>query len=294
MQLETYVETIKQRFPQVAIQRTNLLTHGTDHDVVEVNDEWMFLFPRDSSVATKLLTQMQVLPELARTLSTAPIPAFEYVWAGGQEYAFPFGGYRKLRGLPLDDESITLIQMEKLMAPLVTFFNELHQFPVSRAKQLGVRDGKAVWQKRFEQIAASVFPLLDHRQREKATARWEHFFTNKAYTTFQSVLTHRDLGGDHILCTPEHGHITGILDWGDLAIGDPAHDFVRLVAERGKAFVERLLTGYRGEVNASFWQRVDFYLYDYPPYACVLKAIRRGNPGHLKYWLECLRTELDK
>ena len=37
-------------------------------------------------------------------------------------------------------------------------------------------------------------------------------------------LLHGDLARMHILVEPEHGNLTGVIDWGDLQVGDPAWD----------------------------------------------------------------------
>jgi aminoglycoside phosphotransferase (APT) family kinase protein len=45
------------------------------------------------------------------------------------------------------------------------------------------------------------------------------------------VLIHADLGAEHVFA--EHGRITGVIDWGDAAIGDPALDLGRLMRDFG-------------------------------------------------------------
>ena len=62
------------------------------------------------------------------------------------------------------------------------------------------------------------------------------------------------------------GEISGIIDWGDTAIGDPAIDFTGLLASYGKDFVERVLSRYRGRVDASFRDRCNFMLGGNPTY----------------------------
>jgi len=40
---------------------------------------------------------------------------------------------------------------------------------------------------------------------------------------FEPVLTHSDLGPEHLLC--RDGRLVGVIDWGDARVGDPALDY---------------------------------------------------------------------
>jgi aminoglycoside phosphotransferase (APT) family kinase protein len=56
------------------------------------------------------------------------------------------------------------------------------------------------------------------------------------------VVAHADLGAEHIL--ELDGTLTGIIDWSDAAITDPALDFARLYRDFGPRFLEGLLQAY--------------------------------------------------
>ena len=55
------------------------------------------------------------------------------------------------------------------------------------------------------------------------------------------------------------GRLTGLLDWTDAALGDPAFDLIVLLAWRGWGFVERVLDAYRLPVDPGFRRRVAFF-----------------------------------
>jgi aminoglycoside 2''-phosphotransferase len=54
---------------------------------------------------------------------------------------------------------------------------------------------------------------------------------------------HADLSADHILRVGVSA--TGIIDWGDVSIGDPDYDFNYLYEEFGEDFVREMATYYR-------------------------------------------------
>ena len=77
------------------------------------------------------------------------------------------------------------------------------------------------------------------------------------------------MSGEHIFCEPEHDVLTGVIDWGDVTIGDPAIDFVGLHHVGGKEFVESVLMRHQNTIDSAFWQRIDFYLH-YSPFSQLL------------------------
>ncbi len=55
----------------------------------------------------------------------------------------------------------------------------------------------------------------------------EHFLSRyRAGIVAHEVVLHGDLVGDHLLVDEHTGRLTGIIDFSDVALGDPAHDFL--------------------------------------------------------------------
>lgn len=58
------------------------------------------------------------------------------------------------------------------------------------------------------------------------------------------LLMHHDMSPEHLIVDAATGDLAGILDWTDAILGDPARDFVALVAWRGWSFAEEVLRRY--------------------------------------------------
>ena len=282
-------ELITHNFPQVAMQSVRPITRGWDSFVLEVNDELIFRFPMRDDVIPYIEKEMGLLPLLEPTLST-PIPHFDYIGHGNASYPYMFVGYRKLNGTALE-ESIAPDQLAVLAPALATFLSELHSFPIAQANKAGVEaHTPEAWRERYRaryiDLQKRAFPMLDAELRAKSERLWEDFLENEAIFTFQPVLIHCDLAGEHILCGPQRGILTGVIDWGDATIGDPTMDFVGLHNCHGRVFTEQVLAGYQGTVDTAFWQRMDFYLC-YGPFSELLygayseseKFIAKGIDG---------------
>jgi aminoglycoside 2''-phosphotransferase len=261
--IDLYRALVERNFPDIVIHTVVHNTRGWDSFVLEVNDEWIFRFPMRDDVLVYLRRELGLLPFLAPALST-PIPYFVYFGLGGEDHPLLFVGYPKLQGVLFEDESITEEQLILLAAELGTFISELHRFPIAQAVWLSVENHtpeqwRARYHKRYEMLVKQSFPRLDVVLRARAEHIWMEFLSDESIFTFQPVLLHADLVGGHILCDPARGRLTGIIDWGDCVIGDPALDFSGLDLQYGRVFVERVISHYQGNIDKSFWQRMTFY-----------------------------------
>jgi aminoglycoside phosphotransferase (APT) family kinase protein len=142
----------------------------------------------------------------------------------------------------------------------------------------GVEFWVQLYQRRFEQIQAAVFPHLSEAMQQRARQRWETYLTRHALLPFAPTLIHRDLWLHHLLCDPEQGTLSGVIDWGEVAIGDPALDYMGLYLRWGREYIEEIRSLAKLAPDPTFWQRLDFYrefyFQFYPPYTEAFKAAR--------------------
>jgi aminoglycoside phosphotransferase (APT) family kinase protein len=71
----------------------------------------------------------------------------------------------------------------------------------------------------------------------------------------ERVVAHADLGAEHVL--ELDGALTGIIDWSDAAVTDPAVDFARLYRDFGPASLDELLQAYGPLPDAM--PRIEFF-----------------------------------
>lgn len=89
------------------------------------------------------------------------------------------------------------------------------------------------------------------------------------------VLAHNDLGIKHVLVDAS-GRVTGVIDWSDAALTDPARDFGLLYRDLGPPALHAALVAY-GEVEDDVLSRAELYA-------------RCGALEDLAYGLETGRT----
>lgn len=72
------------------------------------------------------------------------------------------------------------------------------------------------------------------------------------------VFCHNDLGGEHVLIDPVSGLPSGVIDWSDARLTDPAVDFALLWFDLGADVVTAALEAY-GAVADDFVERIRWY-----------------------------------
>jgi aminoglycoside phosphotransferase (APT) family kinase protein len=73
------------------------------------------------------------------------------------------------------------------------------------------------------------------------------------------VFSHNDLGIEHVLIDSSTRAITGVIDWSDAALTDPAYDFGLLYRDLGPTALDLALDAYQADDVAALRQRAVFY-----------------------------------
>ena len=230
---------VEELFPQLRPRTVVAIEEGWDSLVLEVNGEWIVRLPRREQVREWLGTEIRVLPELAPMLPV-PIPRFEHVTEAGV-------AYRKLPGAPIDDPRPALGHQAG------RFLAALHAFPVERARKLGVPSHDLDWRDRYREFTRQVLGAAGPLLGPEAEAMVAEYLDEDSNFAFAPRLIHADLGPAHLLADGDE--LTGVIDWGDVRIGDPALDFAWLLRQ---PFADAVLAAY-GDHDAGLPKRALFF-----------------------------------
>lgn len=249
---------------------------GWDSVVAVVDDEWIFRFPRRPEIERWLESEIALLPELGPTLPVA-VPQFEHVI----RTPLMCVGYRMIQGEPLTAAAAS-------PESVASFLSALHRFDVARAERLGVRPRpwRAHYVEQCAEFVRRVLPLLDPDERQSAEAL---FAEAEALEGFEPALVHVDLGPEHLLC--RDGTLVGVIDWGDVQIGDPAIDFAWLLHVPPRAYGDALLAAYTGPADERLRERARFY-HRLGPWYEVHYGLLTGRPAHVEAGLRGVRARL--
>jgi aminoglycoside phosphotransferase (APT) family kinase protein len=74
-----------------------------------------------------------------------------------------------------------------------------------------------------------------------------------------AVFCHNDLGVEHVLVDVGASAVTGIIDWTDAAIADPARDLAPIYRDLGPEVFDLTLAHYGGRFDDADRERAVFY-----------------------------------
>jgi aminoglycoside phosphotransferase (APT) family kinase protein len=271
----------------VSVETVTEIEGGWDYAVFEVNGVWIVRIPRRTDVEGWLRKEVRLLPAIAPLLPL-PVPRFDVV-ADGEEQQ-PFVAYRKLPGRSLDTALRGRVDAPSLGAALGSFLAALHAFPLPRAMRLTRTDPKSQgWLEQQEELRErserEVYPLLEPEERARADRVFEEYFG--AVDDVSPALVHGDLGPEHVLCSK--AEVTGVIDWGDSSVGDPAIDLAWALHSTPATFTGALIAVY-GSADSAL-QRSLFY-FRVAHLHEVLRAVEQDDGALLERGLHAFRERL--
>lgn len=217
---------IDAQFPALAPVALTTLGGGWDNVAYVTNGRSVFRFPRRQIAAGLLAREARILPRLAPHLPT-PIPAPQYIGTPTPDYPFVFTGYPLLPGRTADERPPTLAGRMALATDLAQFLRALHAIPIdpaTRAWAPGDEIDRANLPSRAprvrERLTANAAALDEARIARLCATIADLATTPLARTT---CWVHGDLYRRHLLLDTAD-RLAGVIDWGDLHLGDPALD----------------------------------------------------------------------
>jgi len=279
-----YVNSIRKAYPELNIFSAELNHQGQNSDVLIVNGEWVFRFPKYDHVLEIFRTEAVILSAIQGYLPLS-IPSPSLLQLDGLPLGQAFMGYRLIPGEPLWRDTFNgiadRIVRDRFAEQLSVFLRVLHSFPARERipTPIPCYDTRAEWLDIYERIQQKLFEYMRPEARVSVKNHFESYLDNLANFDYQPVLKHSDFGTSNILFDPNKSRITGIIDFSNAGMGDPAYDFAGLLSSYGEPFIERCAGYYPGLV--SILPRVHFYRGTFALYEALF-GIENGDSDALQ------------
>lgn len=240
---------VAEQFPELAPVRAVPLGEGWDNAAFVINDAFVFRFPRRNVAVFLLQHEIDVLPALANRLPL-PIPVIAFAGQPTERFPFPFMGYRRLIG---ESACSAAVDLPAAATTLGQFLRALHAVAppprlqadtYQRAQLPSRRDKLATRLQSWPEAQAKS--LLSRLDSLVDTAPAAHLTT-----------THGDVYPRHIL-VDSAGLPSGVIDWGDLHLGDPAIDLAIAFTLLPLSLHQRFRDAYGG-IDDTTWARARFH-----------------------------------
>jgi aminoglycoside 2''-phosphotransferase len=195
--------------------------------VLVLDDRLIFRFPRHGHHPTGLKLELAVLDAL-KGRCALPTPDYRWIAPAGD-----FAGYAMIDGVELTPGRFAALErdlQERVLDQVADFLSAMHSLDTAGiASRLGgaapawphgggpAEQAADLRQRRlgpiaraFPELAPRVEAFLDRfARRGLEVERW----------------IHSDVTSDHLLLAPAADRLAGIIDFGDVELGDPAYDF---------------------------------------------------------------------
>ncbi|MER7708659.1 aminoglycoside phosphotransferase family protein [Kitasatospora sp. NPDC097605] len=214
---------------------------GQFHHVVVGSDRVVCL-PRTRAAAARLperVAALRLLAGLDLGVRT-PEPLFQGEAHGAD--GLPFLVLTRIAGEPLRADALSDRRVaDTVAAQYATLLGGLARAGNDGAVRAALpRVPADRWRHFAEDVRAELFRLMSDSGRLRAERELAALDDLPHLTR---AVVHGDLGAENVLWEWTHGlpHLAGVLDWDDVALGDPAEDLAAIGAGHGAEFLERVL-----------------------------------------------------
>ncbi len=255
MNKKLLLQKIKKEFPNLKWKTAKHNVEGWDHYVLILDNKYVFRFPRKPVYQKRLYTEAMLLNYLAVRVNV-PVPKYEFISKDKT-----FAGYPLIPGIQITPEVFKTISQSarhRIAKQLAQFFSILHKTPLNIAKKYekGTTNNRKLYKELVKNTNKHIKPRLSKNNYQLI----ESFL--KEFTKYQNhphkCLVHADIHQDHLLVSTDKKRLSGIIDFADRAIGDPALDFTELWLY-GRKFIEKVYKHYTGPKDKDFLHRAMLY-----------------------------------
>ncbi|MCY7749427.1 macrolide 2'-phosphotransferase MphK [Bacillus inaquosorum] len=272
---------------------------GMDFQVVFVEDDtgmpWVLRKPRRSDVVERAASEGRTLAFL-RTVLTADVPDWKIHTP--ELIAYPMLKGTPAAGIDLEQKQYVWNMnhqppSDHFIRTLAEILAELHGVNPADACQSGIKVMSP------EEVRRNTVESMDDVKNklgvsEQLWQRWQTWINDDAYWPGFSALIHGDLHPAHILIG-QNEHVTGLLDWTEAKVADPAKDFIFYQMLFGEEETARLLEYYH-QAGGRIWAKMQEHIAEMQaayPLEVAKFALQTQQEEHINMALEALGVKSD-
>ena len=276
--LEISKQLILRDYPQFRNAALRLNTDGWDNLVLIMDERVAFRIPRNKLSRKQLRVELHYLPQIA-AVSPLPVPIYTFFSKEPGLYA----GYELIPGQPFERKffnECTKTQQTEIAKLIGAFLSTLHRLEInekSNSKLPVRRQNRQSWLDLHAEVLSKAADMLNAIHKKKIDELFSYILEEIHFDELPKVLIHGDFSSDHIIYDPVRKGISGIIDFGDLMIGDPAYDFTGILLEYGRLFLDEVLEYYELPLDEAFLERIEQFYIPKGSLHQLLYAIEQGD-----------------
>ncbi|MFC1745961.1 phosphotransferase [Candidatus Riflebacteria bacterium] len=250
---------IEKQFPQLLPINLEPLGDGWDNTAFYVNKAFVFRFPRRHMAVKWLENENLILPKIYNKV-TLPIPLPLFIGKPCNNFPCPFSGYAIIPGITACRAGLSKKKRIELAATIAEFLKSLHSISAANASSFGAEPDQLG---RFD-IAKRKVKLFEYISWLEQKGVINNVAVIKAMLESAAIepgkvretLVHGDFYCRHLL-VDSIGGASGIIDWGDIHIGNPAID-ISIAPGFLPAEGQQIFRDVYGDIDEDTWRLARF------------------------------------
>ncbi|WP_371802249.1 phosphotransferase family protein [Candidatus Lokiarchaeum ossiferum] len=266
--IETILPHIQHHLPNITPDQIRFHYHGS-YNVFIVDDRYIFRFPdrafRNDKGKAMIHDEKEKLDKIrSKVNQSIPKPQFF-----GLKPDLPYVGYEMIPGVSLSHclKSFSSQNQVTIASQIGNFLSQLHSSSLSAQFEIKKTDFKSYeefpqiykdqWAQLFQKTQKCMYSLFTKDQKIWIEQIFTEFLSEPSNFQFEPCLIHGDFDTSNILVDPIFANLTGIIDFEDCKLYDPAVDL--LFFDEGSDFLEEIINHYTAyKVDQPFRNRMKF------------------------------------
>lgn len=251
--LSDYVGVVATAWPGSFGRAAVRLHAGGDHDVVLLGEEAAFRFPRTERALDALPREVAALTGLVNADPKVDVVLPEVLLdCADQPLGRAFVAQRYLDGEPLEKASVDAVgpMAYRFAAELARVLDCLAAVTITPELERILT--RAPLRRTFDELAELCGP-----------ESYDAFAAVQALDTPPPTLTHGDFCGANLRWDPDETRLTGVLDWAQVHLGDPAYDIASIADTYGWDLAETVSAATSND-DAGIMRRARAYAATFP------------------------------
>ncbi|OGM00880.1 hypothetical protein A2480_00055 [Candidatus Uhrbacteria bacterium RIFOXYC2_FULL_47_19] len=257
MSINSKIEEIE-KSTKLIVSSHKIITRGADSLVIEINDKWIFRFPKTLESVKKMEKRLRFLKSFSE-ISPLKIPVPRHIGPN-------FIGYKKIPGipfLPANFKKLTNNEKTKIAFQLGRFLKALHSF---KSKQCDYSANYLVMKKGdYLTCSETITKHFNKKEIENFQIKHNAIEGNPLNFKKPTTIIHGDLFFNNILWNPKNKTLTGVIDWAESGRSIPAMDFFMLAdfnTTSNDKFLKDILRSYDANDDKLFKQIKELAIID--------------------------------
>jgi len=298
------IPIIKKYMPEIKAESISFFYHGT-YNVFEINQKYIVrvadhefrnakgqkMLRRENEILNFLQNKLPLnIPEILFLSDSNEIPLSIHQKIPGKSLVFLFKQLSQVDKVEIGREIgkfLSVFHSEELM---LEYFRAFPEFKNEyKSKNDFMQKFKDFWIMRYKKAKDIAYHYLNKKQQNWLSLIFDSYLENKDNFSFSPRISHCDFDTSNILIDPNKKHLTGVIDFEECKIWDPAVDL--LFFGEGSEFLNAVLENYNYSNQKGLRERMKFFICrTCVPY--LVWGTEHNRPGMIKEGLKIIKYNM--